>query len=166
MGDGTTARRGPLGDSLIPRHPAGPKLWRREEEDGLILIEKARGWVCRVVAHPRTALVRRTSQSPRHPVTCQIKARVICLVAVVPQQFPQGKRLVSKRILCPPLLRICGRDASGELKLPRFAWEALNENLCHFLVAVLCWGDYPRGLRSLYLGKQQSRVGKKGGGNS
>lgn len=45
---------------------------------------------------------------------------------------------------------------SGELELPRFAWEALSKNVCHFLVAVLCWVDYPRGPQSLYLGNSKA----------
>ena len=58
---------------------------------------------------------------------------------------PQGEGRVSKRFLCPPLLGTCRRDVSRELELPRLAWEALNENFCHFLVAVRCRVGHPRG---------------------
>lgn len=82
---------------------------------------------------------------PSHDMSDQGQSHLSsgCSSSAVPPRQATGV----KWILCPPLLGICGRDVSGELELPRFAWEALNENLCHFLVADLCWADYPRGYK-------------------
>ena len=39
---------------------------------------------------PTQPLVTCMSQSPIHPVTCQIKARTICLLLAAPQQLPKA----------------------------------------------------------------------------
>lgn len=71
-----------------------PRLYRKElqeeeEENAFILIGQGLGLL--YGCPPTQALVSCMSQSPIHPVTCQIKARTICLPGCSPSMAPQGK---------------------------------------------------------------------------
>lgn len=120
-------------------------------------------------AHPFRALVESRDQSnqerwypcPICAVGVRPRPRLSVLFSQTLDGSPRQETSINRDPLSSPPAWNTQKAVSGEPQLPRFAWEALDENICHFLVAILCWVDHLRGRQSIYLGKQQSTVEKK-----
>ena len=130
----------PGGDCWETNRSQDHQLYERfageeEEENAFILIGQGLGLLCGCPPNQSIGHMHVPKSLPSCDMSDQSQNNLS--PACSPSAAPQGKWLVSERTLCPQhLLEICRKDVSEEQELPRFAWEALNENLCHFFKAV------------------------------